>query len=162
MSVRLLNCVLVLLLATTGCILIFAQTSAHELHDLSLCAESRDWERAGVNRALKITPQIIEDENGRSYHFDLGGRNGLRYLDASCGFGAYAECNFEVASSNGRGFGFSEVSTFSLWERDRKFYLVYRVVAPKAESERGLRRVVKVDEPPVEICNQIGDYSNLM
>lgn len=150
------------LLATTGCTYRFAQIGMDKPSGPSLCSEVLDWERISAPRALRVTPQIVEDENGRSYRFDLGGRKGLRHLEASCGFGAYAECSFEATDSNGRVFRFSEMSTFSLWESRQEFYLVYHVVDPKRKSDKGLRRVVKMDDPPSEICNQIGDYSNLM
>lgn len=149
-------------LATTGCTWIFAQIGVDKPSGSSLCAEVLDWESANTTQALRVTPQIFEDESGRSYHFDLDGRGGLRYLDASCGFGAYAECSFDVIQSNGEIFRFSEMSTFGLWETRQGFYLVYRVVAPKEKYEKGLRRVVKVGNPPSQICNQIGDYSNLL
>ncbi|MGV7195763.1 hypothetical protein [Xanthomonas axonopodis] len=150
------------LLVTTGCTWRFAQFGMDKPSGPSLCAEVLDWESASASQALRMTPQIVEDENGRSYHFDLGGRKGLRDLAASCGIGVYAECSFDATYSNGHVFRFSELSTFSLWKSREEFYLVYHVVAPKGKFDKGLRRVVKVDDPPSEICNQIGDYSNLM
>ncbi|MBB2804744.1 hypothetical protein [Xanthomonas arboricola] len=150
------------LLVTTGCTWRFAQFGMDKPSGPSLCAEVLDWGSASASQALRMTPQIVEDENGRSYHFDLGGRKGPRYLAASCGIGVYAECSFDATCSNGHVLRFSELSTFSLWKSREEFYLVYHVVVPEGELEKGLRRVVKVDDPPSEICNQIGDYSNLM
>ncbi|PPU66398.1 hypothetical protein XcodCFBP4690_02460 [Xanthomonas codiaei] len=86
----------------------------------------------------------------------------MQRLDASCGWGSYAECSFEVTQSDGASYRFSEISSFGLWQTQQGLYLVYRIVAPKDKAAEAKRKVVKVGDPPVEICNQIGDYSDLI
>ena len=127
-----------------------------------LCEQSRSWGTTAASPAHQIVPQVSEDDSGRSYRFDLAGRGGLRSLDASCGVGTYAECVFTAAGTDGTTYRFSELSTFGLWESQGRLYLLYRIVTPKGGADAGKRRVVKVDNPPVQVCNEIGDYSNLM
>ncbi|WP_295921529.1 hypothetical protein [uncultured Xanthomonas sp.] len=97
-----------------------------------------------------------------TYHFDLRGTGGLQSLDASCGSGSYAECNFTAHRLDDTAYQFSELSTFGLWQVQGRLYLLYRIVSPKNDAVARKRRLVELAEPPVEICNQIGDYSDLM
>ncbi len=110
----------------------------------------------------QITPMVVESDAGRTYHFDLDGSAGLQTLDARCGWGSYAECAFTARRSNGGTYQFSDLSSFGLWRTTDGLYLLYRIVSPKAETDARKRRVVKLGNPPKEVCNQIGDYSNLM
>ncbi|WDK01055.1 hypothetical protein JH307_18655 [Xanthomonas campestris] len=157
-----LGCLTLVSLAATGCLSASAGSETGAMSGGSLCDESRRWGRIGATHALQVVPQVFEDENGRLYHFDLKGRGGLYYLDARCGVGTYAECAFTATRSTGGRFQFSDISIFGLWETQYAYYLLYSVVTPKSASERRQRRVVQLGDPPVEICNQIGDYSNLM
>lgn len=120
------------------------------------------WDKAGSAFATPIIQQVSEGGDGRVYHFDLSGRAGLRSLHASCGWGTYAECAFEAVTADGQQYRFSELSTFGLWESREALYPLYRIVDPKDEAAAAKRRLVKVGNPPAEICNQIGDYSGLM
>ncbi|WOB50711.1 hypothetical protein NYR97_04730 [Xanthomonas hydrangeae] len=162
MKIKSVGCVTLALFFITGCAAVSAGADISALSGDALCEQSRGWGSAGATRAIQVNAQVSEDDNGRSYRFDLGGRGGLQRLDASCGWGSYAECSFEAAQSDGASYRFSEMSTFGLWEAQQGLYLVYRIVAPKDKAAEGKRRVVKVGNPPAEICNQIGDYSNLM
>ncbi|MCE4280586.1 hypothetical protein LYZ77_19045 [Xanthomonas hortorum pv. vitians] len=162
MKLKSVSCVTLALLFITGCTAVSAGADMSAPSGDSLCEQSRGWGSAGSTRAIKVNPQVSEDDSGRSYRFDLGGRGGLQRFVASCGWGSYAECSFEVAQSDGTNYRFSEMSTFGLWETQQGLYLVYRIVAPKDKAAEGKRRVVKVGNPPAEMCNQIGDYSNLM
>ncbi|MEA9822998.1 hypothetical protein VDF98_06095 [Xanthomonas campestris pv. raphani] len=165
MKIKSVGCVVLALFFITGCTAVSAGADMSAPSGDSLCEQSRGWGGAGSTQALPINPQVSEDDSGRSYRFDLGGRGGrggLKRLDASCGWGSYAECSFEAVRSDGESYRFSEMSTFGLWETQQGLYLVYRIVAPKEKAAEGKRRVVRVGNPPAEICNQIGDYSNLM
>lgn len=128
----------------------------------SLCEQARGWGEAATSPAQQIPALVNEDANGRSYRFDLAGRGGLRALDASCGFGSYAECTFRAVGVDGTAYRFSDLSSFGLWEMDGHLYLLYRIVSPKDDAAAAKRRVMRVDNPPVRICNEIGDYSDLM
>lgn len=128
----------------------------------AICRQAADWGSGGSLSAQQITPTIIGNEVGVTYHFDLRGTGGLRSLDASCGSGSYAECNFTAHRLDDKAYQFSELSTFGLWQMQGRLYLLYRIVSPKSDATARKRRLVELAEPPVEICNQIGDYSNLM
>ncbi|APR11215.1 hypothetical protein BI315_00290 [Xanthomonas citri pv. citri] len=162
MKIKSVGCVALALFFITGCTVVSAGADMRAPSGASLCEESRGWEGAGSTQAIQVNPQVSEDDSGRSYRFDLGGRGGLKRLGASCGWGSYAECSFEAVRSDGASYRFSEMSTFGLWETKEGLYLVYRIVAPKEKAAEAKRRVVRVGNPPAEICNQIGDYSNLM
>ncbi|KAB7768311.1 hypothetical protein CEK68_06195 [Xanthomonas sp. LMG 12461] len=105
---------------------------------------------------------VVESDAGRTYHFDLDGSAGLQTLNASCGWGSYAECAFTARRSDGKAYQFSGLSSFGLWKSMDGFYLLYRIVSPKGEADARKRRIVKLADPPKEVCNQIGDYSDLM
>jgi len=139
-----------------------AGTQAGQATDMSVCEQSRSWSHATSTQATQIIPQVSERDGGRTYSFDLGGRGGLRSMTANCGLGSYAECSVDVTQADGATYQFSEISTFGLWETPQGLHLVYRIVAPRDEAASEKRRVVKVSNPPQEICNQIGDYSSLM
>jgi len=147
---------------TAGGAAVSASAADARATDMSLCEQSRSWSNAASTQATQVVPQVSEQDGGRTYRFDLGGRGGLQTMTANCGLGSYAECSVDVIQANGAGYQFSEISTFGLWETPQGLYLVYRIVAPKDEAASSKRRVVKVSNPPQEICNQIGDYSNLM
>ncbi|MBB5941900.1 hypothetical protein [Xanthomonas sp. 3307] len=63
---------------------------------------------------------------------------------------------------DGKAYRFSDLSTFGLWQKEGRLYLLYRIVSPKNDTAARQRRVMALADPPVELCNQIGDYSNLM
>ncbi|WP_232764185.1 hypothetical protein ACQR5W_18630 [Xanthomonas sacchari] len=128
----------------------------------AVCTQARDWDGGGSLPAQQITPTITGNEMGVTYHFDLRGTGGLRSLDASCGPGSYAECNFTAHRLDGTAYQFSELSTFGLWQVQGRLYLLYRIVSPESDAAARKRRLVELAESPVEICNQIGDYSDLM
>lgn len=128
----------------------------------SLCEQSLGWKNDAASPVSQVVPQVSEGDSGRSYHFDLGGRGGVSSLDASCGWGSYAECDIKVLQADGATYQFSELSTFGLWESRGSLYLLYRIVVPKDDAAASKRRVVKVSNPPLEVCNEIGDYSNIM
>ncbi|WP_295942922.1 hypothetical protein [uncultured Xanthomonas sp.] len=111
---------------------------------------------------MQIAPTVLEGDAGLTYHFDLHGSSGLQALDASCGWGSYAECLFTARRSDGEAYRFSDLSNFDLWKTEDGLYLLYRIVSPKAETDARKRRIVKLGNPPKEVCNQIGDYSDLM
>ncbi|WP_369977202.1 hypothetical protein [Xanthomonas bundabergensis] len=148
---------------TTGCASVSAGGEDAASAGVSLCEQSRGWGSSTSSPASQVAPQVVEDSSGRSYHFDLDGRGGgIRSLDATCGWGSYAECDIKVLQADGTTYQFSELSTFGLWESRGSLYLLYRIVAPKDDAAASKRRVVKVSNPPQEVCNEIGDYSNIM
>ena len=53
-------------------------------------------------------------------------------------------------------------ASFGLWEMNGRLYLLYRIVSPKDDAAAAKRRVVRVDNPPIRVCNEIGDYSDLI
>lgn len=160
MKRKIFGCVIVALVFSTGCTVVSAGAGSRS--ETSLCEQSRKWGQADSGRAKQVSPDVSEDDNGRSYRFNLGGRDGLQQLEASCGWGTYAECTFKATQSDGVEYQFSEMSTFGLWETQQGLYLVYHIAAPKDEVEKAKRRLVKLGNPPSEVCNQIGDYSKLM
>lgn len=127
-----------------------------------LCSQASDWTDGASVDVKQMTPMVVESDAGRTYHFDLHGSAGLQTLDASCGWGSYAECVFTARRSDGGTYQFSDLSSFGLWRTTDGLYLVYRIVSPKAKTDARKRRVVKLGNPPKELCNQIGDYSDLM
>lgn len=129
---------------------------------VSRCEQARGWGEATSSSAHQIPALVSEDASGRSYRFDLAGRAGLRSLDANCGFGSYAECTFRAVGADGTAYQFSDLSSFGLWELDGNLYLLYRIVSPKDDAAAAKRRVVRVGNPPMQVCNEIGDYSDLM
>ncbi|MDR6674222.1 hypothetical protein [Xanthomonas sp. 1678] len=153
---------LLTLVLMTGCTSVSAGGEDALPEKRSLCEQSRGWGGSASSAASQIEPQVSEDDSGRTYRFDLGGRGGVRSLDASCGWGSYAECDIKVLQVDGASYHFPEMSTFGLWESQDNLYLLYRIVAPKDDVAAGKRRVVRVGNPPLEVCNEIGDYSNIM
>jgi hypothetical protein len=127
-----------------------------------LCEQARTWGFTQSEEAMQIPPNDISEKGGRTYRFDLAGRGGMRTLRVECGWGSYAECAFQATQVDGRQFAFSDLSTFGLWDYRGTLYLLYRIVDPKTDIDATKRRVVKVGDPPVEACNRIGDYSDLM
>ncbi|WP_244672647.1 hypothetical protein [Xanthomonas sp. D-93] len=127
-----------------------------------LCSQASDWTDGASVGVKQITPMVVESDAGRAYHFALDGGAGLQTLDASCGLGSYAECFFTARRSNGGTYQFSDLSSFGLWRTTDGLYLLYRIVSPKGEADAPKRRIVKLADPPEEVCNQIGDYSDLM
>jgi hypothetical protein len=146
---------------TAGCVSVSAGGVAAPTSKDALCQQASAW-GGGTPTATQITPTVTEGDDGRSYHFDLGGKGGLKALDASCGWGSYAECSFTAHQRDGGTYQFSDLSSFGLWDANGQLYLLYRIVSPKDEAAARKRRVVQPGHPPVEVCNQIGDYSNLM
>lgn len=76
--------------------------------------------------------------------------------------GAATPCAFTAYQVDGKAYRFSDLSTFGLWQKEGRLYLLYRIVSPKNDTAARQRRVMALADPPVELCNQIGDYSNLM
>lgn len=128
----------------------------------TLCQQAVAWTSTPPPGTGQIAPTETSEEGGRIYRFDLDGRGSLRSLQAACGWGVYAECAFSATRTDGQEFTFSELSTFGLWNRNGELYLLYRIVDPKTEDDAAKRRLVRIEDPPVEVCNQIGDYSDLM
>ncbi|HET9032047.1 MAG TPA: hypothetical protein VFN25_03980, partial [Dokdonella sp.] len=144
--------------AAAGCTTVEASQAA----SASLCEEARGWSSAASEDATRILPSETSEEGGRTYRFDLAGRGGLRVLHAECGWASYSECAFQVTRIDGSQYAFSDLSTFGLWEYQGALYLLYGIVDPKTEVDAGKHRITKVSNPPTEVCNEIGDYSDLM
>lgn len=144
--------------ALAGCITVETDQAVFA----SLCEEARSWRSAAPEGMTRILPSETSEEGGRTYRFDLAGRGGLRVLQADCGWASYSECAFQVTRVDGSQYEFSDISTFSLWEYQGALYLLYGIVDPKTEVDSGKHRVTKVGNPPTEVCNEIGDYSDLM
>lgn len=154
---RLAACLIVTSLFS-GCATVAAgnSTTPH-----GLCSESSTWDTGASKGTVRILPRSTSEENGRIYEFDLDGRSGLRSLHAECGWASYSECIFRVTENDGQQYDFSDLSTFALWEHKGALYLLYRVVSPTSDADARKRRLVKVGNPPVEVCSQI-DYTQLM
>lgn len=127
-----------------------------------LCSQVRAWKASGEYERLRIAPSGGSDEGGLDYRFDLGGRHGLKSLSAECGTGSYSECEFAVERADGGRYAFSELSRFGLIERDGRYYLVYGVVGASKGKDPDAQRVVELADPPKPVCDQIGDYADLM
>lgn len=148
---------------SAGCASVSAGGLAAPASKDALCQQASEWGGGKTTAtATQIAPTVTEGDEGRAYHFDLGGKGGLKALDASCGWGSYAECTFTAHQPDGGTYQFSDLSSFGLWDANGQLYLLYRIVSPKDEAAARKRRVVKPGHPPVEVCNQIGDYANLM
>lgn len=127
------------------------------------CVQARRWNAANpASSARQVTPEVNEDGNGRHYHFNLSGRAGLRTLDANCGWGSYAECSFKATQADGRAYTFTDLSSFGLWEDHGTLYLLYRIISPTTDADAAKRRLLRLGDPPTEVCNQIGDYTGLL
>ena len=126
-----------------------------------LCAQVREWKASGQYERYQLKPGG-SDEGGLDYRFDLGGRHGLKSLSAECGAGSYSECEFAVERADGGRYSFSELSRFGLIERDGHYYLVYGIVGASKGKDPDAQRVVELADPPKPVCDQIGDYADLM
>ncbi|WP_235566484.1 hypothetical protein [Lysobacter sp. Root667] len=126
-----------------------------------LCTQVREWKASGQYERYQLTPGG-SDEGGLGYRFDLGGRHGLKSLSAECGAGSYSECEFAVERADGGRYNFSEMSRFGLIERDGRYYLVYGIVGASKGKDPDAKRVVELADPPKPVCDQIGDYADLM
>ena len=127
-----------------------------------MCQQLRAWEAAGTYAAYRVAPTTTSDDGGARYEFELGDHGVIRRISADCGSGNYSECEFEVMRADGRRFGFEELSRFALIKVDANYFLVYRIIGAEDALEKAKRRVVKVADPPQAICNEIGDYAELM
>lgn len=126
-----------------------------------LCSQVREWKASGQYERYQLKPDG-SDEGGLGYRFDLGGRHGLKSLSAECGAGSYSECEFAVERTDGGRYSFSEMSRFGLIERDGRYYLVYGIVGASKGKDPDAKRVVELADPPKPVCDQIGDYADLM
>ena len=126
-----------------------------------LCTQVREWKASGQYERYQLKPGG-SDEGGLDYRFDLGGRHGLKSLSAECGAGSYSECEFAVERADGGRYSFSELSRFGLIERDGHYYLVYGIVGDSKGKDPDAQRVVELADPPKPVCDQIGDYADLM
>ncbi len=129
-----------------------------------LCQRVNDMEVSGQFDKHRIMP-AGSDEDGITYTFERLENNGsaeITGISASCGGGSYSECEIQAKKTNGKTYSFVDLSRFSLLDIDGEYYLVYRIINPKNAVQQKKRRVVKVDDPPKTMCNQIGDYSDLM
>lgn len=126
-----------------------------------LCTQVREWKASGQYQRYQLKPGG-SDEGGLDYRFDLGGRHGLKSLSAECGAGSYSECEFAVERADGGRYSFTELSRFGLIERDGRYYLVYGIVGASKGKDPDAQRVVELADPPKPVCDQIGDYADLM
>lgn len=149
---------LLVIAAVAGCTTIETGQPASS----SLCEQARSWSSTAPEGVTRILPSETSEEGGRTYQFDLAGQDGLRTLRAECGWASYSECAFQATRVDGSQYVFSDLSTFGLWKYQDDLYLLYGVVDPETESAARKHRITKVDDPPAEVCNEIGDYSDLM
>jgi hypothetical protein len=129
-----------------------------------ICQRVNEMEASGQFDEHRILP-TGSDEVSATYRFErLEGKGSAEItgISASCGNGSYSECQIQVRSTKGKTYSFVDLSRFSLLDIDGEYYLVYRIINPKNAVQQRKRRVVKVDDPPKTMCNQIGDYSDLM
>ncbi|RDZ26852.1 hypothetical protein DX914_17450 [Lysobacter silvisoli] len=96
-----------------------------------------------------------------NYRFDLKG-HGLKSVSAQCGAGSYSECEFEVERADGGRYAFTELSRFGLIRVQGRHYLVYGIVGDSKGKDPKAQRVVELADPPKPVCDQIGDYADLM
>lgn len=127
-----------------------------------LCAQVRDWKASGEYERVRIAPSGGSDEGGLNSRFEFEGRHGLKSLSAECGAGSYSECEFSVERADGGRYAFSELSRFGLIERDGRYYLIYGIVGASKGKDPKAQRVVELADPPKPVCDQIGDYADLM
>lgn len=125
-----------------------------------LCGQVRAWKASGDYARYRIAPGG-SDEDGLNYRFDLSA-HGLKSVSAECGAGSYAECAFAVERADGSRYAFSELSRFGLILVEGRYYLVYGIVGAAKGKDPQAQRVVELADPPKPVCDQIGDYADLM
>ena len=125
------------------------------------CDVVRAWEADASEAARRITPIVDVSTGDTVYQFaPLAGP--IKSLRAVCGNGPYSECNVSVGLRDGGNYAFVDLSRFALWRADDGLWMAYRVLSPKASADPAKRRVIKVAPQPATLCNEIGDYSDLM
>ena len=130
--------------------------------DADLCQQVRTWKATGEYARHQIAPSGGSDEGGLNYRFDLDGRHGLKSVSAECGAGGYSECEFAVERADGGRYAFTELSRFGLILAGDRYYLVYGIVGASKGKDPDAKRVVELSDPPTPVCDQIGDYADLM
>lgn len=126
-----------------------------------VCEVVREWEQDGVGASRRLEPIVDAVGSDTIYRF-ASPSSSVRSLEAICGNGPYSECDVSIALTNGRKYGFSELSRFTLWRADDGLWMAYRVQSPRSPADQAKRRIVKIAPAPVTLCNEIGDYSDLM
>ena len=130
--------------------------------DQTLCDRVRAWKATGEYARYQVAPTGGSDEGGLNYRFDLDGRHGLKSVAAECGAGSYSECEFAIEDADGSRYAYTDLSRFGLILVEGRYYLVYAVVGAKKGKDPEAKRVVELTDPPKTVCDQIGDYADLM
>ncbi|UHQ23618.1 hypothetical protein LVB77_02560 [Lysobacter sp. 5GHs7-4] len=138
-----------------------AAPAASKAGGTDLCQQVRAWKASGDYARRQVAPSG-SDEGGLNYRFDLAGRHGLKSVSAECGAGSYSECQFAVERADGGRYAFTELSRFGLILVEDRYYLVYGIVGASKGRDPHAQRVVELSDPPKPVCDQIGDYADLM
>ena len=125
------------------------------------CDVVRDWQATGKDAERRIVPAVSAGDGNTTYRF-APAATPVASLTATCGNAPYSECEVSVALRDGTGYSFTELSRFALMQAGDDLWMVYRLQSTGSEADRGKRRIVKVARDPATLCNEIGDYSDVM
>ena len=125
------------------------------------CDVVRNWEAAGGDTQRRIPPVVDVDDGNIAYRF-VPSNTSIASLKAVCGHGPYSECEVSVTLRDGTGYSFVELSRFELLYAGDALWMAYRIQSPRTDTDKNKRRVMVVTPQPIMLCNEIGDYSDLM
>lgn len=125
------------------------------------CDLVRNWQASGSDVQRRLLPVAGVSDGDITYRFAPAGTP-VASLTAACGNGPYAECEVAVSLRDGSSYSFTELSRFELLDMGNDVWMVYRLQSPTSVGEKTKRRIVKVAREPVTLCDEIGDYSDVM
>ncbi|HZX79458.1 MAG TPA: hypothetical protein VFE72_00695 [Lysobacter sp.] len=152
---------LALALALSACSAQHVKDSVTDEASASACDIVRNREAAGGDTQRRIPPVADEGDGNIAYRF-MPSTTSIASLKAVCGHGFYTECEISVALRDGTGYSFVELSRFELLADGDDLWMVYRLQPAVRNADASKPRVVKVAPEPVTLCNEIGDYSDVM
>lgn len=125
------------------------------------CDVVRNWQATGKDAERRIVPAVTAGDGNTTYRF-APTATPVASLTATCGNGPYSECEVSVGLRDGTGYSFNESSRFELVQAGNDLWMVYRLQSTGSDADKGKRRIVKVSREPATLCNEIGDYSDVM
>jgi len=138
-----------------------AKDSVTDEASANACDVVRNWEWAGGDTQRRILPVADVGDGNVAYRL-IPSTMSIASLKAVCGHGPYSECEISVALRDGTGYSFVELSRFELLAEGDDVWMVYRLQPAVRNADKSKHRVVKVAREPVTLCNEIGDYSDVL
>lgn len=130
-------------------------------HVQSACDIVRAWEAGRSGTVRHIAPAVTAETGDTIYQF-APNTAAVDSLRAECGNGPYSECHVSVTTPDGGSYSFAELSRFTLVEARGSLWMVFRLHGEKAAADQTKRRVVEIGRKPLTLCNEIGDYADVM